>query len=531
MRDGVELSSDVWFPPAGIDGGPYPVLLFRTPYGNQGAAPLRYAKYLSDRGFVVALQDVRGRHDSDGDFYPFNYEGPDGYDSVEWFAQQEWCSGRVGMFGGSYVGWVQWAAARERPPHLTTLVSTAAAGRWCEELPYNNGMTYLPLFGWLNTVAGRIWNDSGSIDWQTVYRTLPLRDLPKAIGRDMPVVHDWLDHPFLDDYWTSVRLTADDFASIDLPVLHITGWYDGDQPGTLFFYDGMRAHSPARDQQHVLIGPWDHGGTRVPARTTGGVDFGEDAVFDVLDLHARWFDRFLNETDNGVDRDDRVRYFAMGTNAWRTAEAWPPAGTATSYFLGPEGSLATAAGDGSDSYVYDPMDPVVTSTDWCFYPTPPQQYAAAPIDRRFAERRADVLVYTSEAVTADFDIAGKPMVHLEASSDCADTDWIVWLTDVAPSGASTLLTQGRMRARFRESLSSEVLMTPGERYAFTFECDATAHTFLPGHRIRVDVTSSDFPTYARNLNTGGVSADEVDPRVATNTVFHSSRVELPVVPA
>ena len=528
MRDGVDLSSDVWLPEGGVAGGPYPLVLFRTPYGNQGAVPVLYAKYLSDHGFAVALQDVRGRHDSDGDFYPFHQEGPDGYDSIEWFAEQEWCTGKVGMCGGSYVGWVQWVAARERPPHLTTLVSTAAAGRWCEELPYNNGMTYLPLFGWLNTVAGRLWNDSGFVDWQTVYRTLPLRDLPKAIGRDMPVVHDWLDHPFLDDYWKSVRLTEHDFAAIDLPVLHNTGWYDGDQPGTLFFYDGMRAHSPAAEQQHVLIGPWDHGGTRVPSRTTGSVDFGEDAIVDVLAAHARWFGHYLRGDDESP-ADHRAQYFATGSNVWRTGEEWPPANTPTPFYLGASGALGAVPGDGSDSYDYDPMDPVICATDWNYYATPPQQYAPTPLDRRYIERRDDVLVYTSEEMTEDFDVAGKPMVALVASSNCSDTDWVVLLTDVAPGGASTSLCEGRMRARYRESLAEEALLTPGETYEFKFEMDAVTHTFKPGHRIRVDVTSSFFPLYARNLNTGGVSADEVDPVVATNTIFHSSFVILPVV--
>lgn len=528
MRDGVELSSDVYFPPEGIDGGPYPLILFRTPYGNQGYVPVLYAKYLSDAGFIVALQDVRGRHDSDGEFYPFNFEGPDGYDSIEWFAEQEWCTGKVGMMGGSYVGWVQWIAARERPPHLTTVISTAAAGKWQEELPHNNGMTYLPLLGWLNTVAGRLWNDSGPVDWDTVYNTLPIRDIPKAIGRDMPVLHDWLDHLTLDDYWKSIRLTEDDFKGIDIPALHITGWYDGDQPGTLFFYDGMRAHSPAADKQHLLVGPWDHAGTRVPARRTGGVDFGEDAIVDVLAAHARWFGHYLRG-DEQSPMDDKARYFATGSNVWRTGESWPPANTPTPYFLGADGSLGSSTGDGSDSYEYDPMDPVIVATDWNFYATPPQQYVPSPIDQRFIERRDDVLVYTSDEMAADLDVAGKPFVSLFASSDCPDTDWVVVLTDVSPEGASTLLCDGKMRARFRESLEYEVLMTPGETYEFRFEMDAMTHTFKPGHRIRVDVTSSHFPIYARNLNTGGPSAEEFEPRVATNTIFHSSSITLPVV--
>lgn len=528
MRDGVELSSDVYFPEGGVNGGPYPTLLFRTPYGNQGAVPVQYAKYLSNKGFAVALQDVRGRHDSDGVPYPFNYEGPDGYDSIEWFAEQEWSTGKIGMFGGSYVGWVQWAAARELPPHLSALVSTAAAGRWGEELPYHNGMIYLPLIGWLHTVSGRIWNTSDGINFQDVYRHVPLRTLDQAIGRPLPAMHDWLDHPYMDEYWKSVRLTEKDFAAIDLPVLHITGWYDGDHPGTLFFYDGMREHSPAADKQHVLIGPWDHAGTRNPKRITGAVDFGEAAIVDVLDAHVQWFNKWLCDEDNGVEKQEKARYFATGSNEWRTADQWPPAGTATPYYLGVSGSLGSASGDGSDSYQYDPEDPVVMASDWNFYATLTLT-APSPLDRRFIERRDDVVVYTSDVVSESVDIAGKPTMHLFASSDCLDTDWVVLLTDVAPDGSSTLLSEGIMRARYHESLEYESLLTPGETYEFTMVMGAITHTFKPGHRIRVDVTSSYFPIYARNLNTGGVIADEVEPRIATNTIMHSSYIDLPVV--
>jgi len=544
MRDGVELSSDLYLPPEGLDGGPYPVVLMRTPYSNQQATYVRYARHLAKHGYAVAIQDVRGRHDSAGSFYPFRDEGPDGYDSIEWLARQDWCTGKIGMMGGSYAGWVQWAAARERPPHLTTLVSAAAAGRWNEELPYRNGIVMLVMFGWLHSVAARVQQTGADVDWERVLRHLPLRTMDHALGRELPVWQDWLDHHTLDAYWQQMRLTAEDFAGIDVPVLHITGWYDGDQPGALFFYEGMRTHSPAASKQFITIGPWNHGGTRTPRQTMGGVDFGPTAVEDLDDAHLRWFDYWLKGTRNGQATAKRARYFVTGTNEWHEAGRWPPPRTTpTRYFLHSDGHANSLSGDGvlsdakpgeepSDSYSYDPTDPVVVVTDLNFYPDPGAQGVDTPLDRRWIERREDVLVYTSAPIDQPIEVVGKPRVELLAGSDCPDTDWFVHLSDVAPSGASIALADGILRARFRDSLERETFMAPGEVYRFAIELMLVGHTFKPGHRMRISITSSHFPIWSRNLNTGGPIAEETIPRIASNRVFHdrthASHVVLPV---
>lgn len=545
MRDGVELSADIHLPPERLAGGPYPLVLVRTPYGNQHLMYTMYAKHLAENGYAVALQDVRGRHDSDGSFYPFHQEGADGYDSVEWFAAQEWCTGKVGMMGGSYSAWVQWAAARERPPHLTTMVSTASCGRYHEELPFRNGMVSLAMYAWLHTVAGRVFQLGEAADWERILWHLPLRTMDQALGRTQPVWHDWLDHPTLDDYWREIILDGRDFASIDLPVLHITGWYDDDQPGALFMYDGMLAHSPAADRQSLLIGPWDHGGTRMPARRLGGVDFGPAAVEDLKDTHLHWFDRWLKDEPTTPARAKPARFFLTGTNDWHETRSWPPARTSTrSLYLRGEGQLSAAkpGREPADTFVYDPVDPVVVAADFTFFPqssAPQLTYPfllpgspALPFDRRFLERRQDVLVYTTSPLEDALVVTGTPRVELFAGSDCPDTDWVVQLSDVAPDGASIALSEGVLRARFRESLEREVFMEPGESYVFPIELLAVGHTFQAGHAIRISVTSSWFPVYDRNLNTGEPIGEGAEPRVATNLVFHDrkrpSRITLPV---
>ncbi len=243
MRDGVQLSADIYFPRDG--DGPHPTLLARTPYDNQHAVYVRDAKYFAEHGYAVVLEDVRGRHDSEGEWVPFHNEGPDGYDTIEWIASRPWCTGRIGTFGGSYGGWVQWASAREKPPHLTAMASTAAAGAFMEELPWHNGVLMLTMLGWLNLAAGRSTQNPELVEnWPEVFRHLPVRDMDAVLGRDLPTWREWVDHSSLDEYWKTLRLD-DDFAHIDVPVLHITGWFDGDQPGALFLHSGM---SDSEDQ-------------------------------------------------------------------------------------------------------------------------------------------------------------------------------------------------------------------------------------------------------------------------------------------
>jgi putative CocE/NonD family hydrolase len=562
MRDGSKLVADIHLPPAGAESEPptikpdrYPSVVIRTPYSKQNPLYTDPAWYLARHGYAVLVQDVRGRGDSDGEFYPFfNNEGPDGYDTIEWAAAQPWSNGRVGMMGGSYAGWVQWCAAALRPPHLVTMVSASAATHWFQQVPYHNGVPTLPQLPWLWSLRGRVPQDRTLVDnWTQAFLHLPLIDADRVLGAEMPVWREWFQHSRLDEWWQSRRLHPADFEAVTQPVLHITSTYDGTQPGALNAWRGALAHSPAAGRQRMVFGPWDHLGaaSSLQKSTLGGLDFGPDAVLDVNELHRRWFDRWLREpaevTERAPEEPDAVaRVFYTGVNRWQDEAAWPPAERGVPWYLRSRGVANTAAGNGElsadppedeppDTFRYDPLDPVIDVLDLEVYARPdPLNPVEPPLVRDFVESRSDVLIYTSRPLTRDLVVAGEPRLVLFGGSDAPDTDWHAWLTDVAPDGTSTTLVRGQLCARFRDSLAEEHLMEPDTIYRFEFELLSLAHVFLAGHRVRLVVASSDFPTYARNQNTGHPPAMDGEVRVAVNVVAHDgdhpSHVLLPVVP-
>ncbi|RIK37910.1 MAG: hydrolase [Chloroflexi bacterium] len=545
MRDGVTLSADIYLPPDG--DGPWPAILQRTPYDNTAALWQNIAIYFARRGYAFVSQDVRGRCDSDGEWVPMVNEGPDGYDTIEWIAEQPWCSGKVGMMGGSYGGLVQWTAAKHRPPHLAAMVSTAAAGRWMEELPFRFGCTMPYWIWWLNLVGGRtlqqgIHDHPEVPDWPAIFTHRPLRDLDKALGRTNTVFHTWLAHDTFDEYWQKPSLIGH-FSGIDVPVLHITGWFDGDQWGELHYWHGMVNESPAADRQWLLIGPWDHAGTRTPVQRLGGRDFGQSAVPDLNAIHLRFFDKWLKGIDNGQETDKRVRIFTMNSNEWQEGDVWPPAGTRVVPFyfhsngrantLGGDGTLSTEPPSGDeppDTYTYDPDDPTPSVPDLSGLP-----FGDYPFDTRWRQRRDDVLVYTSAPFEEDTQITGHPFITLFAASDCSDTDWHVTLCDVLPNGRADELTSGCMRAAYRGGLYAQPsAITPGAVIEYRLELMATSNLFRKGHRLRVTVASANYPASARNPNTNAKPGDDDIWVVAHNTVHHSamypSRLEAPVAP-
>ena len=422
MRDGVELSCDVYLPPTG--DGPWPTILNRTPYDNTGPGGTERAVWFAKQGYAVVLQDNRGRGDSAGVWKPFFDDFDDGYDSVEWCAAQPWSDGNVGMMGISYGGWVQWAAARDAPPHLKALVSTSAAGRWMEELPYRFGCFSTFWIYWLNAVAGTTGQrHQGVNDVERILYYRPLKDQDQELGRERTDWREWLEHQYLDDYWQKLSLDGH-FHKLDVPALHITGWFDGcdfngDQMGQLYFWHNMLESSPAGDRQWLFSGPWDHGGTWAPRQKFGERDFGPTATPDMAALHKRFFDRWLKGEQNGQDADKRVHIFTMGRNEWRDEDQWPPAGTAvTPFYFHSNGRANTLGGDGSlsretpsgderpDSYVYNPEDPTLSTPDLGKFPSPDY-----PLDNRWRIRRDDVLVYTSEPLDEDLEITGHPFVR------------------------------------------------------------------------------------------------------------------------
>ena len=559
MRDGTKLSADIYLPAAEVD---YPVILLRTPYDNIAPRFVEIAQYFSGAGYVVVIQDVRGRFDSEGHFEPRVNEGKDGYDTIEWIADQPWSNGKIGMMGVSYGGTVQWLAARERPPHLVTVVSTATGGmRWMHDENYMNGKFPVFQFRWLNMTGGRTMqhypfeplssNQPGvasPYNFNKIIRTRPLKDIDKAVGRTNTYWRTWLEHNTYDEYWQQMSF-EDYFDKVDIPALHITGWFDNCQWGELYMYNQMVARSPAGDKQWLLIGPWDHAGTSNPQARLGDLTFTQDAVPDLKAIHLRWFDHWLKGEDNGQDAESKVKIFTMGNNFWRKEASWPmPNMRNHKYYLHSGGRANTSDGDGtldtvtprkepSDHYIYNPEAPVPSVLD-SESPLPPTDVNVLTMDYGYARRRDDTLVYSSTPLEEELEVTGTAFIKLYAASDCMDTDWIVLLCDVYPDGKSIPISSAVMRASYREGadqidspLPSPI--SPGDVYEYTIEFLATSMVFQRRHRLRIMVTSSLFPAYDLNPNTGAPIGEDVPSRLANQTIYHNaeypSHILLPIV--
>jgi uncharacterized protein len=535
MRDGVKLAADVWLPDA---PGRYPVLLARTPYLKTGLRLSQWARYFASRGYVFAIQDARGRGDSEGTFDAFFGEGKDGYDTIEWLAAQPWSNGRVGMLGPSYLGAVQWLAARERPPHLACLAPTAAPGRWFEEFPYMGGaFTETVALSWVNEVSGRIDQEENleDLNWAKVLAHRPLLTADSVLGRTMPLYRDWLTHSTMDPYWDRLRFAPKDFAAIDIPTLTISGWYDGDQPGALFYWRGLMDNAPNPDRHFLIVGPWRHieafrgGSTKV-----GDSEFPPESIIDTQATHLAFFDGCLKGTSLRFDAP-RARIYVTGANVWRTFDHYPPAAaTPRQMYLASGGHANTSAGDGTlrwtrageaspDRFTFDPRNPVPGNLDdW-------------GLDRQAIQRRDDVLVYTSDAMKDPLEMIGSVVVDLQAASDARDTDFTAALSDVGPDGRALRLGPmvGIRRARYRNGYDREELLTPGKVESFRIELFDIAHSFEPGHRLRLEISSSAAPSYNPNQNTGNPVATDTEWKVAHQTVYHdrarASSITLPVV--
>ena len=541
MRDGVKLAADIYRPD--VDGK-YPVILQRTPYGRTNALEASsYAK----RGFVFVAQDVRGRFDSEGDFHPFVLEAKDGYDSVEWCANQPWSTGNVGMIGGSYLGFVQWAAAREGNPHLKCLIPIVSPPDPFFNVPYMFGELFLsPDLWWASAVKDRnsvsIKSPVAALKSMDGFKTLPLTEVDKAVlGEHIPFFQEWLKHSTNDAYYDQVNW-GDRMASIgQLPALHVSGWFDGDGIGTKRNYAGMVA--TGHSNQKLIYGPWSHA-VNTTSRL-GHFDFGPKSLRDLDTLYLRWFDRWLKGVPNGVEHEPMVDAFIMGKNEWRTFDAWPPSQAAIQkwYFhsngkansTGPGGSLSTVApgsAEPTDRYLYDPADPYIPGGAKGMK----QAATAEPGDDSRPEtvdHRQDCLVYSTPTLKKDVVVAGPISLHLSAATSAKDTDWFAMLQDVLPDGQVDTLCQGIIRARFRKSFKTPQLLKPGEIADYVIDLWALGNDFKAGHRIRVVVSSSFFPVYARNLNTGGDIATDTKIIKANQTVYHThahpSYLELPVL--
>lgn len=536
MRDGVTLSANVTEP---AEGGPFPVLLTRTPYGKSGEPAAKGGVTFAGKGYACVQMDVRGRGDSEGEFEPYRNDGPDGHDAIEWLAAQPWCTGAVGTYGGSYPGQIQWLAALERPVHLKAMVVAVSPSDPFVEWP--TGAPSPMHVCWHRMTDGRALQYVEQVEWMDVYRHLPLETMDEAAGFRSKNWRRDLAHPTLDGYWEPLRYQHR-FAEIDVPVLHVSGWYDDEQIGTPLNFAGMRAGAAseaARTAQRLLMGPWGHHINS--ARQVGEVDFGPDALIDLEGTMARFFDHHLKGEANGVEAEAPARIFLMGANVWRDEPEWPPPGVEfTDYFLRGDGSANSRFGDGRltgeapegdeppDAYRHDPMRPVPFLTD------PLSNQIGGPDDYSAVEQRGDVLCYTTEPLAEDLTVIGPVRLELFAASSAPDTDFCAKLVDVHPGGFCQRLCDGVVRARYREGMDHEVPLEPGSVERFEIDLWNTSQVFGTGHRIRLEVASSAFPKYPRNLGTGGPLGAETDPVVAENHVWHTavrpSKLVLPVVP-
>jgi uncharacterized protein len=547
MRDGVSLVADVYRPSA---PGKFPVLLSRTPYNRKGDADMAYA--LAHHEYVVILMDARGRFDSEGEFYPFQNEAQDGYDSVEWAAVLPYSNGSVGMFGGSYVGATQMLAATTNPPHLKAVFPYVTASEYYEGWTYQSGA----LMQWfasswasgltVDTLRRRADAGMHAKEW---VGTLPVEEYPLlSLPRPAelaPYYRDWVEHERSDAYWKRWKV-SDHYGEMAAKGLHGAGWHDLFLKGSVENYLGMRAKAStkeARDGQRLLIGPWAHAWTS-PEGKIGDVTFGKQAVLDFTAASLEWFDYALKGARNSYATGKPVRIFVMGDNVWRDEDEFPLArARATKYYLrsergangmGGDGTLsvtAPAAARHTDAFDYDPSRPVPTIGGrlCCGQELPP-----GPFDQRPNESRADVLVFSTPPLREDTEVTGFVTAEIYAASSAVDTDFTVMLVDVDPSGYARFLTDGIARARYRESTERAEPIVPGRIYKYTIDLWATSNVFKAGHRIRVYVSSSNFPRFSRNLNTGEPTLGSKRMVTAKQTVYHDrehpSSIILPIVP-
>ncbi len=534
MRDGVELSTDIWLPDSQRQ---YPTILIRTPYQKAPQFRRYQLSYFIENGYAVVLQDVRGRGHSDGEFHFYFGEGEDGYDTIEWVAQQQWSNGGVGTSGGSYLGTVQWLAALERPPHLRCMIPTAPSGRLFDELPYVGGaFRVYRMLEWLNQQSARADQSESvaEVDLEAVWAHRPLITMDEFMGRRITLFKEFLEHPTLDAYWDPIHFDAEDFKKIDIPFLTVTGWFDGQQGGTLWYWDGMNANQSEDHDGYLIIGPWSHAQTYMG----GGLEIGQMAfapqsVLNIQEIRRQFFDYCLKKSTPHFAAP-RARAYVTGADHWHELETYPPPlMQPTPLYLHSNGGANSLDGDGALSWTA----PAAEHPDrFTFDPQNPVHILGLAEDQRPVQWREDVLVYTTAELEHTVEILGRVFVKLYASSDATDTDFTAKIQDVQPDGRAISLgsrTAGVRRARYRNGYEKTELLTPNKPELFDIELFDIGHAFLPGHRIRIEISSSAFPLVNPNQNTGNPVATDTEWQVAEQTIYHdsarASHVLLPIL--
>jgi len=545
MRDGVLLKANIYRP----EEGKFPVLVERTPYDRLSEANM--ATELAGHGYVVVVQDTRGRYGSGGEFYPFLNESQDGYDTVEWAAHLEYSNGKVGMFGGSYVGATQMLAAMARPPHLVSILPYVTGSDYYDGWTYQNGVL-MQWFSssWTSILAQdtlRRYTEK-SIDAKEWVRQLPVENYtilkPPQATTLAPYFRDWIQHEVDDSYWRRWRV-SDHYGEMNVEGLHVAGWHDLFLKGSIKNYTGLRDQGPTpqvRSGQRLLIGPWGHAPTS-PEGKIGDVVFGKDAVLDWARTTLNWFDYTLKDVKNEYASGSPVRLFVMGDNVWRDEREFPLARTRyTSYYLHSGRGANGVKGDGeldttpqaeerADQFDYDPDKPVPTIGGrlCCGDALPP-----GPFDQRPNEARPDVLVFSTPRLEHDLEVTGFITVELYAASSAVDTDFTALLADVDVNGYARFITDGIVRARYRETTIQPERLVPGRIYKYTIDLWATSNVFKAGHQLRLYISSSNFPRFNRNLNTGDQMFGSSRFLTAHQTIYHDasnrSALILPIIP-
>jgi putative CocE/NonD family hydrolase len=540
MVDGVKLSTDVYLP----DGdGPWPTVFIRTPYGNNDPVKkIPLAREFAKNGYAVVIQDVRGRYDSAGEWEPFFNEQADGLAAQAWLAEQDFCNRNIALYGRSYEGFCVWMATFGHHPAVKAIVPIVALPDPVINVPWQNGSVFWTMITWALLVHGHTNQDAGQYDWESVYKCRPLDRLDEQLGFVSQPWRDWMAHPLKDEYWRRACYMYR-MAELDLPALHICGWYDDDGPSTYNNYPNARRLAKSKDEQYVLIGPWPHATntkTIVP-----GVDFGPEEVIDINGFILDWLDKQIGGRPETWGDRQRARIFLMGENCWHDFADWPPPGTQEqSWYLDSGGNANSLFGDGKllwdrfstgqsggmpgrgaaagghvasfDEYTYDPDHPT------------PYVYDAGtlqvggPFDVRPVQRRDDVLCYTSEPLAEDLVICGRVFAELWVSSSAEDTEFCALLSDVHPGGEARQLCDGNLRLCVRDSLEKREPVPPGEIAKIRIDMWATGVRVYAGHRLRLHVSSAAVPAFAPHTNTLDPPGSATRVVIAQNRVHHDS---------
>jgi len=518
MRDGVRLAANVFLPP---DHARLPTILERTPYGKGAEITPNYQAFV-DRGYAVVVEDVRGRYASEGVFRPLEQEPSDGDDTLNWIARQSWSDGKIGMIGGSYRGIVQWKVAVLGNPHLKAIFPVVSGDDEYRDRFYSPGgaMKLGHRLEWMaeNQKAPGYHPDFGKYTLHLPLRTADIA----ATGWISDMFRKAVAHPAFDSFWQAISV-REQLSKVRIPVFAVGGWYDNFVESDLDAYAALHKTSGLN---RILVGPWPHN-MSIPFE---GADFGPDSMQPIRQYQLEWFDQWLMGKDTPLVSQPPVKVFVMGANKWIEAREWPPEqARPKKLFLEGDGRANTLAGDGAlsdkparhgaeDHYLFDPFNPAPTrgGAVCCN----PQVFPWGPMDQRPVEQRQDVLVYSTTPLKQDVEVVGPVQVVLYVATSAKDTDFTAKLVDVFPDGYARNLTDGILRLRYRNSLERPEPAKEGEVYRVTVDAGVTGNVFLKGHRIRVEISSSNFPRFDRNPNTGGVVADDTRLLKASQTLYH-----------